>query len=112
MNRGDVWWVDFGQPFGSEPGYRRPVIVMQAEPFNRSRIDTVIVVPMTTNTELAAAPGNVLCNAKQTGLRRPSVANVSQLAVIDRRRLQEKVGAIPAQLMSRLEDGVRLVLAL
>lgn len=57
MNRGDVWWVDFGPPFGSEPGFRRPVIVMQAEPFNRSRIDTVIVVPMTTNTELAAAPG-------------------------------------------------------
>jgi len=112
MNRGDVWWVDFGQPFGSEPGYRRPVIVMQAEPFNRSQIDTVIVVPMTTNTELAAAPGNVLCSSTQTGLRRPSVANVSQLAVIDRRRLQEKVGAIPAQLMSRLEDGVRLVLAL
>lgn len=112
MNRGDVWWVDFGQPFGSEPGYRRPVIVMQAEPFNRSRIDTVIVVPMTTNTELAAAPGNVLCSSKQTGLRTPSVANVSQLAVIDRRRLQEKVGAIPAQLMSRLEEGVRLVLAL
>lgn len=112
MNRGDVWWVDFGQPFGSEPGYRRPVIVMQAEPFNRSRIDTVIVVPMTTNAELGAAPGNVLCSSKQTGLRKPSVANVSQLAVIDRRRLQEKVGAIPAQLMSRLEDGVRLVLAL
>ncbi|MGH9324576.1 MAG: type II toxin-antitoxin system PemK/MazF family toxin [Vicinamibacteria bacterium] len=112
MNRGDVWWVDFGQPFGSEPGYRRPVVVMQSDPFNRSRIDTVIVVPMSSNVQLAAAPGNVLCRSKHTGLRKPSVANVSQLAVIDRRRLQEKVGAIPAQLMSQLEDGVRLVLAL
>lgn len=112
MNRGDVWWVDFGQPFGSEPGYRRPVIVIQADSFNRSRIDTVIVVPMTSNLDLAAAPGNLICGSKHTGLRKPSVANVSQLAVIDKRRLQEKIGAIPAQLMSRLEDGVRLVLAL
>jgi len=112
MNRGEVWWADFGQPFGAEPGCKRPVVVMQADPFNRSRIETVIVVPMTANTELAAAPGNVLFRPKDTGLPKPSVANVSQLSVVDKRRLKEKTGAIPGQLMRQLEDGLRLVLGL
>lgn len=110
MNRGEVWWADFGQPFGSEPGYRRPVIIMQADPFNHSRIETVLVVPMTSRAQLAAAPGNVLCRPKDTGLRKASVANVSQISVVDRRRLVEKVGAVSTRIMSQLEEGVRLVL--
>ncbi|HEY7699724.1 MAG TPA: type II toxin-antitoxin system PemK/MazF family toxin [Vicinamibacteria bacterium] len=112
MIRGEVWWADFGHPFGFEPGYRRPVIVMQADTFNRSRIETVLVVPMTTNTELAAAPGNVLCRPKDTGLDKPSVANVSQLSVLDRRCLVEKAGAVTTRVMTQVEDGVRLVLGL
>jgi mRNA interferase MazF len=112
MNRGEVWWADFGQPFGSEPGFRRPVIVVQADPFNRSRIDTVLVVPMTGRAELAAAPGNVLCRPKDTGLRKASVANVSQLSVVDRRRLVEKVAAVSTRVMSQVDEGLRLVLDL
>ena len=112
MNRGEVWWADLGEPFGSEPGYRRPVLILQSDFFNRSRIGTILVVPMTSREELSDAPGNVLCRSKDTGLRRPSVANVSQLTVVDRRRLSEKVGAVPGRLMSQVEAGVRLVLAL
>jgi mRNA interferase MazF len=97
MNRGEVWWADLGQPFGSEPGYRRPVIIVQSDFFNRSRIGTILVVPMTSREELSDAPGNVLCRSKDTGLPRPSVANVSQLTVVDRRRLTEKVGAVPSR---------------
>lgn len=112
MTRGEIWWADFGKPFGSEPGYKRPVIVLQADPFNRSRIQTVIVVPMTATAAVAAAPGNVLCRRRDTGLPKASVANVSQLSVIDRRRLGEKAGSIPGQLLKQVEDGVRLVLGL
>ena len=112
MSRGEIWWADFGTPFGSEPGYRRPVIVIQSDPFNRSLVETVIVVPMTATAGLAAAPGNVLCRPRETGLARPSVANVSQLCVIDRRRLIEPAGALPGRLMQAVEDGVRLVLGL
>ncbi|MEW6365946.1 MAG: type II toxin-antitoxin system PemK/MazF family toxin [Acidobacteriota bacterium] len=112
MNRGDIWWADFGMPFGSEPGYRRPVLVLQADQFNRSRIQTVIVVPMSGNTRLAEAPGNVLCRPGDTGLEKLSVANVSQLAVIDRKRLQERMGTLPPRLLTQVEEGVRLVLDL
>jgi mRNA interferase MazF len=112
MNRGEVWWVDFGQPFGSEPAYRRPVILVQSDPFNRSRIETVLVVPMTSREELSEAPGNVLCRPKDTGLRKPSVANVSQLSVVDRARLLEKVGTVPPRVMALVEEGLRLVLGL
>jgi mRNA interferase MazF len=112
VNRGEIWWADFGQPFGSEPGYRRPVIVLQADSFNRSLIQTVIVVPLSTNTALALAPGNVLCRPREAGLKKASVANVSQIAVIDRRRLAERVGALSSRLLAQVEDGLRLVLGL
>ncbi len=112
MNRGEIWWVDFGQPFGSEPGYRRPAIIVQADSFNRSRIQTVIVVPLSTNTALALAPGNVLCRPRSTGLKRTCVANVSQIAVIDRARLAERVGLLSSRLLVQVEYGVRQVLAL
>ncbi len=112
MRRGEVWWADFGQPAGSEPGYRRPVLVVQSDPFNQSMIATVIVVPLTRNMDLAMAPGNVSCGVRQTGLRSRSVANVSQLTVLNRNRLVERVGAVPAPLMKCVEDGIRLVLDL
>ena len=112
MNRGEIWWADFGQPLGSEPGYRRPVLILQADSFNRSRIQTVVVVPLSTKAGLALAPGNMLCRPRETGLKRASVANVSQLTVVDRGRLAEKVGVLSARLLTQVEDGVRQVLSL
>lgn len=110
--RGEVWWTDFGVPFGSEPGYRRPSLVVQADAFNQSAIQTVVLIPLTKTLELAGAPGNVLCCPRDTGLPRTSVVNVSQLTVVDRRRLLEKVGAVPGRLLKQIEDGMRLVLGL
>lgn len=112
MRRGDVWWADLGRPFGSEPGPRRPVLVVQADPFNQSTIQTVVVVPLTSNIRLAAAPGNVRCGSKVTGLPATSVANVSQIASIDRRRLSEKVGSLPTRVVEEVEWGLRLLLSL
>lgn len=112
MRRGEVWWVDFGQPYGSEPGYRRPALVVQADSFNKSNIGTVLLVPLTRTLEWAGAPGNVLCRAKDTGLKHKSVANLSQLTVADRRRLLEKAGAVTGAVMSRIEDGLKLVLGM
>lgn len=112
MRRGEIWWADFGRPAGSEPGYRRPVLVVQSDLFNQSSISTVIVVPMTKNLRLAAAPGNVACGTRQTGLRSRSVANVSQLTVLDRVRLVDKAGALPGTLLRQVEEGIRLVLGM
>ena len=112
MRRGEIWWADFGRPAGSEPGYRRPVLVVQSDSFNQSNISTVIVVPLTKSLRLAAAPGNVACTARQTGLRTRSVANVSQLTVLNRTRLIEKVGAIPGLLLHQVEEGIRVVLGM
>lgn len=112
MRRGEIWWTDFGRPFGSEPGSRRPALILQADTFNRSAIATVIVVPLSRSIELASAPGNVLCRPRETGLPKPSVANVSQLTVADRRRLVEKAGSVPGNLLKQVEEGVRLVLGL
>jgi mRNA interferase MazF len=99
-------------PFGSEPGYRRPAVIVQADAFNRSRLATVLLVPLTRTLEWAKAPGNVLLRPKQTGLEHPSVANVSQLTVSDRQRLLERVGALPGTVLSRLDEGLRQVLDL
>ena len=110
--RGEIWWTDFGQPFGSEPGYRRPALVIQADAFNQSTIQTVLLIPLTKTLELATAPGNVLCRPRDTGLPRMSVVNVSQLTVADRRRLAEKVGSLPGRILGQVEEGMRLVLGL
>ena len=112
VERGDVWWADLGEPEGSEPSFCRPVLVVQADGFNRSRLQTVIAVVMTSNLRLVDAPGNVLMPARATGLPRDSVANVSQVITIDRDFLTEKVGHIRGQLMKNVEGGLRLVLAL
>jgi len=112
MRRGEVWWVDFGLPFGSEPGYRRPAVIVQADAFNKSRISTVLLVPLTRTLEWAKAPGNVLLRPKTTGLKHASVANVSQVTVSDRRRLIERVGALTGLTLGRLDEGLRQVFGL
>ena len=111
-HRGEIWWTGFGHPFGSEPGHRRPALVVQADPFNQSTIQTVILVPLTRTVELASAPGNVLCRPRDTGLPKASVVNVSQVTVADKRRLLEKAGTLPGRLMKQVDDGMRLVLGL
>lgn len=100
------------KPVGSEPGYRRPVLVVQSDNFNRSRIATVIAVVITSNTRLALAPGNVFLPHKLTGLPKDSVANVSQVITIDKGFLTEKVSNVPANILEQVERGLRLVLRL
>jgi mRNA interferase MazF len=112
MQRGEIWWASLPEPTGSGPGYRRPVLVIQADDFNRSRIATVIVLVVTSNVKLALAPGNVLLSHRATGLPRDSVANVSQLVTIDKRLLTEQAGSLSPKLLSQIEAGLRLVLAL
>ena len=112
MRRGEIWWATLGQPFGSAPGYRRPVLIVQVDDFTESPIRTVVVVAITSNTRLAAAPGNVLCSRRDTRLSKNSVVNVSQVATIDKRALLERVGVLTAAKFRRVEDGVRLVLGL
>jgi mRNA interferase MazF len=112
IERGEVWWADLGEPDGSEPGYRRPIVIVQSDAFNRSRLRTVIAVALMTNLRLVEAPGNVLLPAKATGLPKDSVANVSQVITVDRDFLLERAGRIRGQLLQDLEKGLRLVLAL
>lgn len=108
--QGDVFWADLPEPVGSGPGFRRPVLVVQGNAFNRSRIATVLVVPLTSNLRLANAPGNVIFPARAAGLPRESVANVSQLIAVDRELLSERVGHISAELLHAIFAGIDLVL--
>jgi mRNA interferase MazF len=110
IQRGEIWWADLPEPRRSEPGYRRPVLVVQADSFNRSRIQTAIVAVITGNLELAHAPGNVLLPARSTGLPRDSVVNVSQLLTLDRTLLTEHAGTLPVRLQGSVDEGLRLVL--
>lgn len=113
MNRGDVHWCDLGAPGGSGPAKRRPVVVIQSDDYNRSRLATIIVMTLTSNRALAAMPGNVLLPAGATGLARDSVANVTSIAAVDRRALDARpVGSVPGHLMDLLDRGLRGVLAL
>ena len=112
MQRGEIWWATLPEPVGSEPGYRRPVLVMQSNAFNRSRIATVIAVVITSNLRLAQAPGNVLLPPRSTGLPQESVANVSQVITVDKRFLTERIGKLPQDLLEQVESGLRLVLEL
>ena len=112
IQRGEIWWADLPDPRRSEPGYRRPVLVVQADSFNLSRIQTVIVASITTNLELADAPGNVLLPARSSGLRRDSVVNVSQLLTLDRGFLTELAGTLPPRLERSVDEGLRTVLQL
>ncbi len=112
LQRGEIWWADLPEPRCSEPGFRRPVLVVQADAFNRSRIQTVIVAVITSNLEIAAAPGNVLLPARSSGLPRDSVVNVSQLLTVDHNFLTEHAGTLPARLQGSVDAGLRSVLQL
>ena len=112
IRRGQIWWADLPAPRRSEPGYRRPVLVIQADAFNQSRIQTAIVAAITTNLELAEAPGNVLLPARAAGLRRDSVVNVSQLLTLDRSFLTEHAGTLPPRFQRAVDEGLRVVLQL
>lgn len=112
MQRGEIWWADLAQPRGSEAGFRRPVVVLQSDAFNRSRIATVIVAAITSNLALAEAPGNVRLSRRESKLSRESVVNVSQLLTLDRNFLVERVAGLPPRLIAEIEVGVRLVLSL
>jgi len=112
IQRGEIWWADLPEPRRSEAGYRRPVLVVQANSFNRSRIQTAIVAVITSNLELAEAPGNVLLPARSTGLSVDSVVNVSQLLTLDRSFLTEHAGSLPPRLQGSVDEGLRLVLQL
>ena len=112
VNRGEIWWADLPDPVASEPGYKRPVLILQSDAFNRSRIHTVVAAALTTNLRLADAPGNVKLSSGKTGLPKESVANVSQIITLDRHFLRKKCGSLDHATMLRIEDGVRLVLGL
>ena len=112
MKRGEVWWASLPSLTGSGPGYRRPVLVVQANSFNDSRISTVIVAAISSNLALAGAPGNVRVGRSETGLLKPSVINASQVLTVDRSFLTERVRALPGQLLARVDAGLTLVLAL
>ena len=112
MRRGEVWWAELPEPVASEPGYRRPVLIVQSDDFNRSRIHTVIAVVLTTNLRLAEAPGNIAISKEDTALLRDSVANVSQIITLDKTFLSERVSRISDRIMMSVEDGIRMVLAL
>lgn len=112
IERGEIWWADLGEPDGSEPGYRRPVVIVQSDAFNRSRLRTVMAVVLMTNLRLVEAPGNVLIPAKASGLPRDSVANVSQVITVDRDFLLERAGRIRDQLSKEVDRGLRLVIGL
>ncbi len=112
IERGEIWWANLPEPRRSEPGYRRPVLVVQANSFNRSRIQTAIVAAISTNLGLADAPGNVLLPARSAGLTRDSVVNVSQLLTLDRSFLTERAGALPRRLQRLADEGLRTVLGL
>lgn len=108
--QGDVWWADVPEPAGSGPGFRRPVVVVQGNPLNRSRIATVVCVPLTSNITWAGAPGNTLLAAKATGLSKDSVANVSQIIALDRSLLTERVGRLAPKQFAQILHGVDVVL--
>jgi mRNA interferase MazF len=110
ISQGDVWWTQLPDPAGSEPGYRRPVIVVQGDPLNRSRIATVVCVVVTSNVKWAKAPGNVRLSARESGLPRDSVVNVSQIVTLDRSRLVDHVGRIDVAKLQRVLAGIDVVL--
>ena len=112
IRRGEIWWAALPAPIGSEPGFRRPVLIVQSDAFNQSRIQTVIAVTITSNKRLAQAPGNVLLNRRDSGLPKDSVANVSQVITLDKSFLIKRVRTLPRSLLDRLDAGLRLVMSL
>jgi mRNA interferase MazF len=112
MRRGEIWWASLPEPSGSGPGFRRPLLIISADSFNQSYINTVIAAVITANPRLADAPGNIRVPVRGTGLERPSVVNVSQIITVDRSFLTERLGKLNVQLLAEVENGLRLVLSL
>lgn len=110
--RGEIWWADLGEPVGSRPAFVRPVLTVQADSFNRSRLATVIVAVLTSNLALASAPGNVLLEAHRTRLPKDSVVNVSALVTLNKTELTERVSELSVAAMQEVDAGLRLVLGL
>ena len=110
ISQGDVCWAELPEPTGSGPGFRRPVVVVQGDALNRSRIDTLVCVPFTSELKWKDAPGNVLLKTSMTGLSKDSVANVSQVVALDRTLLEEPVGRIPRAKIEELLSGLDIVL--
>ena len=112
MLRGELWWADLGLPRGSAPALRRPVLIVSADPYNRSNLQTLVVAVLTTNLRLAALPGNVTVPAEAGALETDSVVNVTQVATIDRGALAEHVSALPDWLMAQVDAGLTRALGL
>jgi len=112
MRRGEIWWTSLREPRGSEPGYRRPVVIVQSNHFTESRLQTIIGAAVTSNTRLALAPGNLLLRKKGSGLSRDSVVNVSQLITVNKSFLTERIGRLSSTQLQELNEGLRLVLEL
>jgi mRNA interferase MazF len=112
MERGELWWADLGLPRGSAPALRRPVLIISADQYNRSKLRTVTVAVLTSNVQLGALPGNVAVQADVAGLDADSVVNVTQLATIDKRSLEERIGVLPDWLMAQVDAGLGRALAL
>ena len=112
VERGEIWWAELDEPRGSSRGFRRPVLIVQSDAFNQSRIATIIAVILTSNVRLAEAPGNVFLPRRATVLAKDSVANVSQVVTVDRDALRERVGRLDARAISSVDAGLRLVLGL
>ena len=110
VQQGEVYWIDLGEPAGSEPGYRRPHVVIQNNVFNASRIGTVVVCAITSNAQRARAPGNVLLQAGEANLSRVSVVNVSQLITVDRSLLEEKIGVLSERSVHQIVSGIKLLI--
>jgi len=112
MQRGEIWWASLPSPMGSDPGRRRPVLIVQSDAFNASRVQTVIAAVITSNLKLVEAPGNLLLRRRDSGLPRDSVVNVSQLITLDKAYLAEHVGKLPKRHTGAIDEGLRLVLSL
>ena len=112
MNRGDVFWAELGEPLGAEPGFRRPVLIIQSDSFNLSRLATVIVMSLTSNMLLKKIPGCVFLSAAETGLPKDSIANATQLRTLDRERLDEHVGQLDGAVMMTVDNSLKSVLGL
>ena len=112
MLRGEVWWAILADPRGSEPGFRRPLLIVQADPFNRSQIQTVVAAVITSNIRLGEAPGNVHLPIRSAGLPRASVVNVSQVVTVDKRFLVRRAGKLSTDQVNAVDEGLRRVLDL
>ena len=112
MERGEIWWVNLREPIGSEPGFRRPALIVSSDNYNMTRIQTVIILVLTSNLRVAASPGNVLVRARESGLPVDSVVNVTQIIAADKSFLSEYVGRLSVETMEVVSEGLRLAMGL